>query len=97
MTGLLFSQRISTSDMNVSTKKTMAIVIGLFLAACIIIALVPEDASATRGWLTIAFAVAAVCCTLWRVDSGRGMATALAVVSTLLCLFEFMQWAAWYK
>lgn len=78
-------------------KKTLAIVIGLSLLACIVIALVPEDASATRGWLTMGFALAAVCCTLWRVDSGRGFATAFAVISTLLCLFEFMQWAAWYK
>jgi uncharacterized membrane protein len=83
--------------MNVGGKKALAIVIGLSLLACIIIALVPEDASATRVWLTIAFAVAAVSCTLWRVDTGRGMATAFAVISTFLCLFEFMQWAAWYK
>lgn len=83
--------------MNVGNTKKLAIVIGLSLLACLVIISVPYDASATRGWLTIGFAVAAVSCTLWRVDSGRGMATVFAVISTFLCLFEFMQWAAWYK
>lgn len=32
-------------------KKTVAIVIGLSVLACLGLALVPYDASATRGWL----------------------------------------------
>jgi hypothetical protein len=27
----------------------------------------------------------------------HNVATAFAVISTVLCLFESMQWAAWYK
>lgn len=47
--------------------------------------------------LAIAFAVAAAYSVRWRIRTGRGIATAVAVVSALLCLLALLSWAGYYE
>ena len=80
-----------------SNWKTIGLVIGVSLLVCLGSAYVPFDPGVVGGWLTGAFAVAAVFSFLWRVHSGRGIATAIGAVYAFFCLWCFMQWAAWYQ
>jgi predicted membrane protein len=81
----------------VKKKKELLIVIGVALLGTIIVSLVPNDAGPTMGWLALAFLVAAVWCIIWRIFSGRGLATTLVMVTAVFFWFEFSQWAWYYK
>jgi hypothetical protein len=55
------------------------------------------------GWITIASAVPLLLSVVWRgrltptSDLLRKLASVSMVVSVLIFLFSFMQWASWYK
>lgn len=69
----------------------------LVFVSLAIISRVPAIAVRDWGWLTLCYGSACIFCVWLRVRTRTTVTSVAIVMSALLLLFCFMQWASWYK
>ena len=92
------AKRPTTEGTKRSDPRIVWIVLGIATIVSVLsIAPVPFDHNSTWGVLTIAYGTIFVFCIYYRVRTRSKAAGVAIAISALLCLFCFMQWAAWYQ